>query len=520
MSNRDLSIVPSVEKLPQWLNKRAAGVLLHPSSLPGGYGIGCLGQSARNWIDFLSDAGFSYWQMCPVGPTGFGDSPYQVFSSSAGNPYFIDWEPLISLGYIRNEDLNSINHFAPDQVDYGSLWKTFFPLMRVAHRNFLKNSLPLENKYGSLGEFKNLHASWLEPFAKFQTLKTKNDLKPWWLWDQEDKNAAKSRIPDAWSEEYDFHIFLQFIFRSQWEIIHHYAKSKKVSLIGDLPIYVAPDSSDTWYNPELFQIGKDGKFQAVAGVPPDYFNESGQLWGNPLYDWEKMHTNGYDWWVNRIQDQLDLFEVVRIDHFRGFHDYWSIPEGSTDAKRGKWKTGPGSKFWEKMKKSFPLLPFLAEDLGDINKGVRNLRISSGLPGMAVLQFAFDGNPQNLYLPHNLSKDLVLYTGTHDNDTSCGWYDSTNEETRSFFRNYFNIDGSAPGWDMLRHAYRSVSQLVVVLAQDLLSLGNEARLNTPGEPCGNWQWRMTEEQFTNLRNHSCDYLREQAFLADRFREKLG
>ena len=519
MSNKGSS-VPSVTKLPGWLNKRAAGVHLHPSSLPGGHGIGCLGKSARQWVDFLSDAGFSYWQMCPVGPTGFGDSPYQVFSSSAGNPYFIDLEALVSLGYLTNEDLTPLNHFSPDQVDYGSLWEAFFPIMRLALRKYLQDPNPLENEYGNLDDFKELHSSWLEPFAKYQTLKTKNNLNPWWLWNEADKNASRSPLPQTLSEEYNFHIFLQFIFRSQWNKLHQYAKSKRISLIGDLPIYVAPDSSDTWWNRELFQTNKDGNFQAVAGVPPDYFNESGQLWGNPLYNWGKMRADGYDWWIKRIRDQLELFEIVRIDHFRGFHDYWSIPQGSKDAKKGTWEKGPGLKFWEIITEAFPHLPFLAEDLGDISKGVRDLRTSAGLPGMAVLQFAFDGNPQNLYLPHNLSKDLVLYTGTHDNDTSCGWYHSTDETTRSFFRSYLNIDGSTPGWDMLRHAYRSVSQLVIVLAQDLLSLGKDARFNTPGEPCGNWNWRMTGDQFSNLRSQSANYLKEQAMLADRFSEKLG
>lgn len=501
-------------ELPPWLKNRGSGVHLHPSSLPGGYGIGNLGRFAYEWIDFLSEAGFKYWQMCPVGPTGYGDSPYQVFSSSAGNPYFIDLDALISMSYLSSSEVENIPLPAPNQVDYGNLYNTFFPVLKIAHRKFLQSPDNLEKEYGCLTSFKKENENWLTPFAKYQALKTKNNLKPWWLWENEDKNSRNSKIPECHAEEYEFQVFLQYLFRAQWKKLHQYAKSKNISLIGDLPIYVAPDSADVWFNPSFFQIDKDGNFHAVAGVPPDYFNEEGQLWGNPLYDWKKLKSDGYDWWLKRIKDQVELFEVVRIDHFRAFHDFWSIPSNSTNAKSGKWEKGPGLNFWEKIKDSFPDLPFLAEDLGDISKGVRKLRKSIPLPGMAVMQFAFDGNPKNLYLPHNLSKDLVLYTGTHDNDTSLGWYENTDEGTRSFFRTYLNVDGTTSGWDMIRQAYRSVSQLVIILGQDLLSLSSEARFNTPGTSLGNWNWRMTTEQFANLRNGSTEYLKEQALLADR------
>lgn len=507
------------KELPNWLSKRGAGVLLHPTCLPGGYGIGSMGDSAFEWIDFLSNAGFSFWQMCPVGPTGFGDSPYQVFSSSAGNPYLIDLDQLICKGYLDKSDLSSIDRFPSNHVDYGALHASFFPVLQIAFQNFIKNPEDLENCYGSMGLFKEKHASWLEPFAKYQAYKTKNKFNPWWKWESNDIDSMDNPIKESLLEEFEFQIFLQYLFRGQWRKIRDYAKSKEISLIGDLPIYVAPDSVDTWYNRKFFQINSKHQFKAVAGVPPDYFNKDGQLWGNPLYNWEALDADNYKWWIKRINDQLELFDVVRIDHFRAFHDYWSIPLGAPNAKFGKWEKGPGSKFWDKIKTQFPSLPFLAEDLGDISKGVRDLRTSVGLPGMAVLQFAFDGNPKNLYLPHNLSKDLVLYTGTHDNDTTYGWYNSTNEGIRSFFRSYLNVDGSTPGWDMLRFGYRSTSQLIVVLGQDLLSLGSEARFNTPGETQGNWSWRMTGEQFANLRTHSTYYLREQAMLANRLKENL-
>ena len=498
--------------LPSWLSKRSAGVLLHPSSLPYGHGIGCLGEAAYQWIDFLRDAGISFWQMCPVGPTGYGDSPYQVFSSSAGNPYFIDWAPLVEFGYIQQDSLSSLTQSEAHQVNFGSLYENFYPLMKLAFSNFKRDSKPLVDRYGDLEQFKSKHASWLEPYATFQSLKSKNKLKPWWEWPAEDINASND--PSSAGNEFEFHCFLQFLFRSQWDELHQYSKSKKISLIGDLPIYVAPDSVDAWRNKELFQINELNEFTSIAGVPPDYFNEKGQLWGNPLYNWERNKEDDYKWWIQRIRDQLDLFEVIRIDHFRAFHDYWSIPKGSEDAVNGRWEIGPGIDFWKQVRMHFPDLPFLAEDLGDINKQVRQLRDSIGLPGMAVLQFAFDGNPKNLYLPHNLMRDVVLYTGTHDNDTSLGWYETADESSKSFFRIYLNIDGSTPGWDMLRHAYRSVSQLVVTPAQDLLSLGTDARFNKPGEASGNWNWRMTEAQFHHLRHHSTRYLREQAILAGR------
>ncbi len=518
MSNYDISAMPYDDKLPGWLTDRGAGVLLHPSSLPGEYGIGCLGKHAREWIDFLSDAGFSYWQMCPLGPTGFGDSPYQVFSSSAGNPYFIDLEIFLAKGYLSKEDLTLLNQFDPTEVNYGGLYQYFYPALRKIFHRFKQDPLSLEDQYGSIESFKNHHQDWLFPFAKFQSLKFLHNFKPWWEWnDDGEYHIIESALPKTCLAEFDFQVFLQYLFRSQWNELHQYAKSKKISLIGDLPIYVAPDSADIWANRELFQIDQNGNFKAVAGVPPDYFNQDGQLWGNPLYNWGTMESDGFNWWKKRIRNQLDLFEVIRIDHFRAFHDFWSIPSGSKTAQNGTWQKGPGFKFWQSIMTEFPELPFLAEDLGDISNGVRHLRKSIGLPGMAVLQFAFDGNSKNLYLPHNLSNDLVLYTGTHDNDTSNGWYDSINEQNRSFFRSYLNVDGTTPGWDLIRCSYRSVSQLVIILAQDLLSLGSEARFNTPGEPSGNWKWRMTQSQFDELKNHSARYLREQALLAGRIQE---
>ncbi len=335
---------------------------------------------------------------------------------------------------------------------------------------------------------------------------------PWWDWPKGHRDAFPISPDDS---EYDFQVFLQYLFRGQWKKLRSYANSLGISLIGDLPIYAAPDSSEVWSEPTLFQIDEQrGEFTQVAGVPPDYFNADGQFWGNPLYDWEVHQQNDFCWWMNRLSGQLELFDVIRIDHFRGFHDYWSIPNDSQDAKLGTWKKGPGLKFWKVAEKRFPDMPFLAEDLGLISEEVRNLRDSAGLPGMAVLQFAFDGNTENLYLPHNLKESLVLYTGTHDNDTTLGWYESSTEEIRGNFRNYLNVSGDAPSWDLLRFAYRTISPLVVVPAQDLLSLGSEARLNEPGYAMGNWKWRLTEVQLANLFRESSAYLRLQAEITGR------
>ena len=508
------------EKATEWYSGRSAGVLLHISSLPSSYGIGNLGQTARNWINFLADSGFKYWQMCPVGPTGYGDSPYQVFSSSAGNPYFIDWSDLVNCGFLNKGDLDALQNLPNHLVDYGSLFELHEKLLRLAHANFIKNPKPLEDLYGTISSFISDSSHWLESYSAYQQLKTKNNLKSWWLWSNNDKKSSPSLIKNLNqldNRDASYYNFQQFLFRKQWDKLKHYADKKGISLIGDLPIYVAPDSAETWSRPELFQIDHNLEFKCVAGVPPDYFNEDGQYWGNPLYQWSVHAAENYSWWKQRIEDQLALFDVVRIDHFRAFNDYWSIPAGSSDGKSGSWLPGPGEEFWTQIKSHFHKMPFLAEDLGEINEGVRTLRKKARLPGMAVLQFAFSSNSENLYLPHNLSTDLVLYTGTHDNDTTLGWYQSADEETKSNFRKYFNIPGNDAGWEMIRQAYRTVSPLVIFQAQDLLSLGRDARFNRPGCEQGNWQWRMTFEAFDKLQSESSGYLKDQALITGRISE---
>ncbi len=508
--------------LPNWLESRSSGVLLHVTSLPGEFGIGNLGRSSREFIDFLHEAGFRFWQICPVGPTGYGDSPYQVFSSSAGNPYLIDWQSIVEVGILNLDELAPLRCHPDDNINYGHLFDHFYSVAQIAYSNFEQNRQSVEAKYGIFSDFIEANKNWLEPYCCYQALKKSSANKPWWEW--EDKIRKYSRtILDSFStaelETYNLHSFFQYLFFSQWKELRAYAHSKDVQILGDLPIYVAPDSADVWERPELFHVdSKVGEFSHVAGVPPDYFNADGQYWGNPLYHWSAHQDEGYDWWIKRLESQLRLFDVVRIDHFRGFHDYWSIPKETSDAKAGEWKDGPGIDFWEVVAKRFPSLPFLAEDLGLITEGVRTLRRSVGLPGMAVLQFAFDGDAENLYLPHNLTPDLVLYTGTHDNDTTCGWYHSCEDEVRGNFRTYFNIPGDFPSWDMLRMAYRTTAQLVIVPMQDLLSLGSDARLNEPGHPFGNWTWRMTPWQLKNISGECAQYLRNQAGISGRLEKK--
>jgi 4-alpha-glucanotransferase len=502
--------------LPSWISQRAAGVLLHLTSLPSSCGIGNLGKNARRFVDFLNQAGFRFWQTCPVGPTGFGDSPYQVFSSLAGNPYLIDWDPLIEIGLVREDELSALRELPENEVDYGTLYHAFYSPTRLAFSRFSEFRQKLELIYGEYDSFFEENESWLVPYANFQTLKRNESNKPWWEWPDLSKKPNSGLLDELRdSEEFTFQVFLQYLFWGQWKKLRAYANDRNVSLIGDLPIYEAPDSSEVWQRPDLFQVDADSAFSHVAGVPPDYFNENGQYWGNPLYDWDRHEAENYAWWMDRLAVQLKLFDIVRIDHFRGFHDYWSISTKTNDARNGMWKNGPGLKFWKVARERFPALPFLAEDLGLISDEVRELRRDAGLPGMAVLQFAFDGDAQNLYLPHNLENDLVLYTGTHDNDTTAGWYASASEEVRGNFRSYLNVDGSNPSWDMLRLAYRSIAPLVVVPVQDLLSLGSDARFNEPGHPFGNWKWRLSMEQLDQLECESAPYLAEQAKIVGRF-----
>lgn len=509
---------PKSTPLFNWLDHRATGILCHPTSFPSSEGVGTLGSAARQFIDFLCNAEIRYWQTLPVGPTGYGDSPYSAFSAFAGNPYFIDLDALLEFGLLKRSELKPLEIMPQGRVDFGALYLTKWPILRLAWRRFRERNLAYLANYGLFADFKKENADWLLPFAQFMALKQHFGGKSWTEWPREFRERSKvekTAMPDELTDVIESHCFYQYLFFGQWQQLRDYARTKGVELIGDIPIFVSLDSADVWAHPELFQLNKEGLPSAVAGVPPDYFSETGQLWGNPLYDWKTCKSTRYAWWIDRLKMCFKLFDVVRLDHFRGFHAYWEIPANARDARSGKWADGPGIEFFAAIKTAIPNAKIIAEDLGIIPQEVREFLAQTGLPGMAILHFAFDGSDtKNLYLPHNISRNTVVYPGTHDNSTTVGWYESANEATRDHVRRYFRISGREIAWDMIRATYSSPANLGIIPMQDLLSLGAEARMNAPGTAQGNWQWRYTADQLTKLEKQSSGYLKELAWLYGR------
>jgi 4-alpha-glucanotransferase len=485
-----------------WLQERAAGVLLHPTALPGPFGIGNLGEPAHRFVDFLSDSHTRYWQICPLGPTGYGDSPYQCFSAFAGNAYLIDLTPLLERHLLQEEEVAPLRNLPHDKVDFGHLYEHFWPVLRSAYQRFLSAREALAD-YGDFDQFRANHHHWLHPYALFSALKDHFGGKPWQSWPAEWRSyrAALNRpLSPELANAVGAHQFFQFLFYAQWYKLREYANRRGVGIIGDLPIFVALDSADTWSEPEIFQLDQHtGRPLQVAGVPPDYFSPLGQLWGNPLYDWQVLRSRHYDWWVARFRANFDLYDIVRLDHFRGFEAYWSVNALATDARQGRWEHGPGLPLFEAVHKKIPEARIIAEDLGLITEPVVALREATGLPGMAVLQFAFGSGSDNFYLPHNVKPNCVIYSGTHDNDTSLGWYESAGPIIQDEFRRYLRSSGKAPNWDMIHAAYKSVCRLAITPLQDILGLGSEARFNTPGTAMGNWQWRFESRQLDNARD---------------------
>ncbi len=518
MSNQDLAPPASpAAPLYNWLKNRQAGVLMHPTSLPNDQGVGVLDGEMDRFLDFLKAAGISNWQVCPLGPTGYGDSPYQCFSSFAGNPYLIDLQALVAAGLLVDGDLATLRELPRVHVDYGWLYVTKWPVLFRAFaaakaRKFA--GLP----YGDFAAFRSTQASWLEGYALFLALKDHHDGKAWWEWPAKHRflaAARKSALPASVIERAEAHAFFQYLFFGQWARVRAAARARGIQLIGDAPIFVARDSADVWSRPDLFQIDqKTGVPLAVAGVPPDYFSADGQLWGNPLYAWDKHAAEDYAWWLERLRANFALCDVVRIDHFRAFDTYWSIPADAKTAKHGEWKQGPGLPFFQAVKAALPDAKLIAEDLGDLFDSVRELRDACGFPGMIILQFAFGGDSSNLYLPHNVVANAIVYPGTHDNDTTLGWYAAVGAKEKDYVRRYLGVDGREIGWDFIRASYSSVSRLAIVPMQDLLSLDGAARFNMPGVAAGNWQWRYSEAQIEALRVGSSAYLRELAELYGR------
>lgn len=473
--------------------KRSSGILLHPTSLPGFYGIGDIGPTAHRWIDFLSGTRCGLWQVLPIGPTGYADSPYQCFSSFAGNPFLLSPEVLLKDDLLHPDDLYDHPCFPDDHVDYGEVipWK-----LGLLDRSFIRYQHTHSPRLkAEMDEFRSKQSVWLEDFALFMALKEAHGGEPWHTWEK----PLRSREPDALSgarKQYDVaiqrQIYRQFIFFRQWSKLRSYAHQNHIQIIGDIPIFVAHDSADVWSNPHLFQLDESGKPTVVAGVPPDYFAPTGQLWGNPLYRWEVHIKNGYAWWLERIKATLDLVDIIRIDHFRGFAGYWEVPGTAKTAEIGCWVPGPGKDFFRSILQSLGDLPIIAEDLGVITPDVEDMRDSFDLPGMKILQFGFDSTPEDPFLPHNYPVNCVVYTGTHDNDTVRGWYNRVPEKDKAFYRSYLDRDGSNVNWDLIRAVWSSVAVFGLAPMQDFLDLGNEARMNYPGNPSGNWTWRMPQD----------------------------
>jgi 4-alpha-glucanotransferase len=470
---------------------RSSGILLHPTSLPGSYGIGDIGPQAHRWIDFLADTGCALWQVLPLGPTGFGDSPYQCFSAFAGNPYLVSPDGLVEDGLLSQAEIAHRPDFPAEDVDYGAVIPWKLGILDKAYARFSESiSTQLRKAYRS---FQEQQAYWLDDFALFMALKEAHGGGPWVDWPA----ALRNRDPQVLEQARKDHIvsiqrqvFRQFIFFRQWDSLRDYAHERGIKVIGDIPIFVAHDSAEVWARPELFYLDGDGNPTVVAGVPPDYFSETGQLWGNPLYRWEVHAAKNYAWWIDRFRAVLQLVDFVRLDHFRGFAGYWEVPAEEETAVNGRWMPGPGKHFFRVLREAIGELPILAEDLGVITPDVVDMRDYFDLPGMIILQFAFYGDPAEPFLPHNHLENRVVYTGTHDNDTTAGWFDRISESERDFCRRYLGRDGQGIAWDMIRAAWSSVAVFAIAPLQDFLCLGNEARMNYPGNPRGNWSWRMS------------------------------
>jgi len=487
---------------------RSSGVLLHPTSLPGPYGVGDFGPEAYRFVDFLCAAGQKLWQVLPLNPTGYADSPFQCFSASAGNPLLISLDKLVEQGLLSRDDLRTLPMFPVESVDYGAAIKFKMPLLQRAATNFRQHALAEQKQ--AFERFCSEHRDWLNDFALFMAVKQAHDMVAWTKW-PEDIAQRRPEAVEPWcsklSSEIEAQKFFQFVFFQQWQQLREYGRERHIRIIGDIPIYVAHDSADVWSNRQYFLLNEKGEPEKIAGVPPDYFSATGQLWGNPIYNWPLLKQTGYKWWVERIRAALRLYDFVRIDHFRGFEAYWEVPGGETTAINGKWVKGPGRELFAVLRQELGDLPIIAENLGVITPEVEAIRHEFGFPGMAILQFAFGTDPQApTFKPHNYVRELVAYSGTHDNDTVVGWWNSsgTADSTRTFddvekehayARAYLSFKDEPIHWVLIRGIQASVANTAIQPMQDILGLGNEARMNFPGTSSGNWKWRMRPESVT-------------------------
>ena len=483
---------------------RSSGIQLHVTSLPGPFGVGDLGTEARRFADFLASAGQTLWQVLPLGPTGFGDSPYQSFSTFAGNPMLISLEDLAKAEWLDIPGSLRPPKSSPDEVDFDRVvpWKQ--AALNAAARQFREGASRAEQR--RFEEFCQRHAAWLDDFALFMALKRREPTKAWRQWGKcvrvRDERAIR-KLTGELAVEISTQKFLQYAFFSQWDALRRYCHERHIRIMGDLPIYVAHDSVDVWIHQEYFQLDAEGNPAVLAGVPPDYFSASGQLWGNPIYAWDVLERDAYRWWIDRFRRLLDMVDVVRLDHFRGFEAYWAVPAGAVTAENGRWVRGPGSKLFRALQDALGPLPLVAENLGVITPEVEAIRAEFGFPGMSILQFGFGTDPQaGTFLPHNYPRELVAYTGTHDCDTTVGWWTSTQPDStrsledirqeREHARQYLNTDGSQIHWVFIRSLLASVADTTLIPLQDVLGLGSEARMNRPATLSGNWRWRCRPE----------------------------
>jgi 4-alpha-glucanotransferase len=481
---------------------RASGILLHPTSLPGPFGVGDLGPAAFLFADFLHDAGQSFWQVLPLGPTGYGDSPYAGYSAFAGNSLLISPEKLVAEALLNQSEVEEENE-SGDEGDFGRAYEIKDRLLKQAFARF--QSTAGDRYRREFETFVGMNSWWLNDYALFRALKTEQGGNSWYEWEPALARREPSALESArtrLSDQVESHKFAQFLFFKQWSELKAFCHARGVQLIGDLPIFVARDSADVWTNPDQFKLDADGAPTVVAGVPPDYFSATGQYWGNPLYNGDRMLDDGFRWWIARVRAGLQMFDVVRIDHFRGFAACWEIPAGDTTAERGRWVESPGKECFAAIKNALGELPIIAEDLGVITSDVEKLRDDFGFPGMRVLQFAFSGDPTNADLPHNYQRNVVVYTGTHDNDTAAGWFNSNAGESstrsvaeiaaeRDFCLKYLHGNGAEIHWDFIRAALSSVANTAIFPLQDVLGLGSEARMNLPNTSHGNWHWRFRD-----------------------------
>lgn len=477
---------------------RKSGILLPVSAIPSAYGIGTFSKEAYEFVDFLKEAGQKLWQILPLGPTGYGDSPYQSFSTFAGNPYYIDLEALIEAGYLEKNECDACNFGENEEyVDYE---KIYFSRFQILHKAFIRAMEQGLKKEAAYRRFVEENGYWLEDYALYMAIKDALGGVCWIEWEEDirlRRPQALKTYGEKYKEDVEFYKFQQYLFASQWKALKKYANDRDIEIVGDIPIYVAFDSADTWANPKLFQLDDTCTPIAVAGCPPDAFSETGQLWGNPLYDWKYHEETGFDWWMKRIAYCYELYDVVRIDHFRGFDAYWSIPYGDKTAENGKWCEGPGYAIFAAMKENLGEKKVIAEDLGFLTDSVIKLVERTGYPGMKILQFAFDSREESDYLPHNYTQNCVVYTGTHDNDTTLGWYHTLAEGDKDFANRYMQLTGEEKEveWEFIRAAIASVADTAIIPMQDYLGLDERARINIPSTLGINWKWRMQKSACT-------------------------